>query len=52
MQKGFFLKKEMFESIFKDGHRQTTVFPISNGSRFHSVGAATERDVAPYVFKL
>ena len=28
------------------------LFLISNGTTFHSVGAATENDLAPYFFKL
>ena len=28
------------------------LFLISNGRAFHSIGAATEKDLTPYVFKL
>ena len=28
------------------------LFPISNGTAFHSVGATTEKDLAPYCFQV
>ena len=42
-------KLSKIKSVFKNGHK---LFFRSNGRIFHSVGAATEKDLAPYVLKL
>ena len=47
--KGFF-KKNRFKSFFKTDTDE--LFLMSYGKVFHSVGAATEKDRAPCVFKL
>ena len=45
-----FLSAEKFSPFLKTNTDE--LFLISNGTAFHSVGAAVERDLVPYVFKL
>ena len=45
-----FLSAEKFSPFLKTNTDE--LFLISNGTAFQSVGAAVERDLVPYVFKL
>ena len=48
--KNAFLKRKVFSLCLKRDTEE--VFLMSDGRVFQSVGAATEKDLAPYVFKL